>query len=360
MKTAIVHDWLVGGGAERVVEQLHELYPEAPIYTSYCTKEWLDKLDGKVVTGYLQRWPFSKLYKFAPILRQRWFEHLDLTEYDLILSTSGAEAKGVVKAPGTVHIAYIHAATHYYWSRYEDYLKHPGVGVLNPIARLALRLLIGPLRKWDKKAAQRPDHLIANSTYTQQQIKKYYGRDSTVIFPPVAVDRFSSRKSSDRRGFVIAGRQTAYKRFDLAVSACTELGLPLTVIGDGPDHTKLQSMAGETIKFITNATDETIATEFARAGAFIFPGLDDFGIVAVEAMAAGCPVIAYKAGGALDYVVEGKTGAFFSEPTTKSLTQTLARFEPRHYDSASIAAHAATFSSAEFQRAIQQFIAKHS
>lgn len=152
LKVAIVHDWLVGGGAELVVQEMHRMFPEAPIYTSYCSDEWRQKLDGKVVTGWLQRWPFSKLRKYLPLLRIWWFTHLDLSEYDLVISSSGnGEAKGVRVPSTTTHICYCHTPTHFYWRHYDQYLRHPGFGICNPLARLGLRLLVGPLRRWDRK-----------------------------------------------------------------------------------------------------------------------------------------------------------------------------------------------------------------
>ncbi len=327
MKVAIVHDWLIGGGAERVVEALHQMYPDAPIYTSYCSDEWRQRLDNKVVTGPLQRWPFSRLRKYIPFLRIWWFTSLKFDEFDLVISSSGAEAKGIKTGPNTLHVNYCHAPTHYYWSRYDEYLKNPGFGIFDPLARLGLRMLVGPLRRWDYKAAQRPDRIIANSSYTQAQIKKYYNRDSEVVFPPVDVEKFKSHNNRTRSGFVIAGRQTPYKRFDLAVTACTKLQLPLLVIGNGPEHKTLRQLAGPTVSFLPNASDEEVVKAFQHAEGFIFPGVDDFGIVAVEAIAAGCPVIAYKDGGALDYVVPEKTGIFFEKQTVNSLVEALSRFK---------------------------------
>src|SRR3990167_1075767 len=218
MKVAIVSDWLIGGGAERVVLELHRMYPNAPIYTSYATDEWKDKLVGKVITGYLQSWPFSKLRKFIPPLRGFWFSNLNLSEYDLVISSSGAEAKFIKTKPDTKHIAYIHAPTHYYWDRYEQYLRHPGFGMFDWLARFGLKVLVGPMRRWDFQAAQRPDYLIANSNSTRQQIKKYYKRDSVVIHPPVDIEKFKilNKSSNLRSGFMTAGRQTPYKRIGLA------------------------------------------------------------------------------------------------------------------------------------------------
>lgn len=325
MKVAIVHDWLIGGGAEKVVASLHKMYPDAPIYTSYATDEWRQKLDGKVVTGYLQH--LGKVRKYIPFLRGWWFSHLNLKDYDLVISSSGAEAKYARPSVGTLHVAYIHAPTHYYWDRYDEYLKQPGFPTgFNWLARLGLRLLVGPLRKWDFRAAQRPGVLVANSNHTKAKIKQYYGRDSVVVHPPVDVERFANASGQERQGFVVVGRQTPYKKIDLVVQACTKLNLPLTVIGDGPDHKKLTEMSGPSVKFLPAAFDEELVKAISSAEAFIFPNEDDFGISAVEAIAAGTPVIAYKAGGALDYVVEGKTGTFFSEQTAESLATCLQKF----------------------------------
>lgn len=358
MKVAIVHDWFVGGGAERVVYELHKMYPKAPIYTSYCSPQWQERLsDTKVITSYMQRWPFSKIRKFLPPLRAMWFSSLNLDEYDLVISSSGAEAKGVNTNEKTTHISYIHAPTHYYWSRYEDYLANPGFGYLDPLARLGLKLLVGPMRHWDYKAAQRPDYLIANSRYTKDQIRKYYGRDSEVIHPPVDIERFKNHNKStqQRHGFVTAGRQTPYKRIDLAVQAATQLTVPLIVIGKGPDHRRLKKIAGRSVTFLTNVSDEQIAERFGESKAFIFPGVDDFGIVAVEAMAAGTPVIAYKAGGALDYVNKS-TGVFFDEQTAESLAEAMEEASNKTFDHLSIASSAKQFSPKAFVDKVQNYI----
>jgi glycosyltransferase involved in cell wall biosynthesis len=355
-KVAIVHDWLVGGGAELVVEQLHRMYPNAPIYTSYATQEWRDRLDGKVKTSWLQY--LGKIRKYIPYLRILWFTNLRLNNYDLIISSSGAEAKGIKVPKGTKHINYCHAPTHYYWSRYDEYMKHPGFGIFDPLARLGLWLLVKPLRKWDYKAAQRPDYIIANSLHILKEVKKYYGRESTVINPPVYMDRFTKpeNRNQARHGYLIAGRQTPYKRFDLAVAACTKLNLPLTVIGRGPDHKKLRDIAGKTVTFLGHARADVVEQEFAKAKAFLFPGLDDFGITPVEAMASGTPVIAYKAGGALDYVEPGVTGEFFSEQTIESLAQVLKSFNAKKYNSTLIRSKAQKFSKERFKTEFQTYI----
>ncbi|HLG91306.1 MAG TPA: glycosyltransferase [Candidatus Saccharimonadales bacterium] len=382
MKVAIIHDWFVGGGAERVVLELHRMYPKAPIYTAYCNDEWRQKLSStQIITSYMQKWPFSKLRKFLPILRGLWFSRLDLSDYDLVISSSGAEAKFVkagrkngqmvnkkiigkwkmtngksdVKQP--LHISYIHAPTHYYWSRYEEYLAQPGFGFFDPLASLGLKLLVGPMRRWDYKAAQRPDHLIANSNFTKEQIKKHYNRDSYVIHPPVDVDRFKGygKPAEQRHGFVTAGRQAPYKKIDLAVEAATSLKVPLAVIGRGPEHRWLKKLAGRNVTFLTKVSDEDIARHFGEAKAFIFPGVDDFGIVAVEAMAAGTPVIAYRAGGALDYINKD-TGLFFNVQTPESLAKVMDGFSQKTFDHSKITAQAAKFSPRVFQKEIANFI----
>jgi len=359
MKVAIVHDWFVGGGAEKVVYELHKMYPDAPIYTSYCSPQWRQKLGGtKVITSYMQRWPFSKLRKFLPPLRALWFSRLDLSGYDLVISSSGAEAKGVKVKPPAVHINYCHAPTHYYWSRYDDYMAHPGFGAFDWLARIGLKVLLGPMRRWDYKAAQRPHYMIANSSYIQDQITKYYGRKSDVIHPPVDVERFKilNKSSIPRCAFLIAGRQTPYKRFDLAVKACSKLGLPLTVVGDGPDHRRVVKMAGPTITFAGRLDDKQLVEKFQSARAFIFPGVDDFGIVAVEALAAGTPVIAYKDGGALDYVQPGLNGEFFDKQTTESLETALKNFRSESYESSQVQQSAADFAPEVFVRKMSEFI----
>lgn len=350
-KVAIVHDWLVGGGAEKVVEQLHALFPDAPIYTSYCSPEWRNRLDGMVRTGFLQYWPFPQLRKFVPLLRIWWFSRLDLSAYDLVISSSGAEAKGITVTGNTPHVAYIHAPTHYYWSRYDQYMENPGFGKgLNWLARIGLKLLVRPLRSWDYRAAQKPHALIANSSYTQDGILQYYHRKSTVVFPPVDDKKFSTpANKTKRRGFVISGRQVPYKRIDLAIQACSELGLPLTVIGHGPQHAQLQALAADCITFKGYvSSDQEVAKLLSNAEAFLFPGIDDFGIAPVEAMAAGTPVIAYKAGGALDYIVPGKTGEFFEKQTVDSLKQVLQKFDSNKYSVGDIKRQAQRFSNEQF------------
>lgn len=361
MKVAIVCDWLTTiGGAERVVLALHELYPDAPIYTSQYDPSKIDWFQGADVrTTWLQKLPKS-LKKFLPLLRAYAFSRLDLSEYDLVLSSSGAEAKGVKTGPKTSHICYMHSPTHYYWTRPSEYLRRPGFPVgLNWLAKLGLRFIGEPLKEWDKHAAKKPDYIITNSTFTQEMIQKYYKREATVIHPPVDVDRFKLKANPPaRHGFIIAGRQTPYKRFDLAIAACNQLKVPLIVVGNGPDNKRLRKMAGRTITFLSNVNDFTIVEHFQSSLGFIFPNVDDFGIVAVEALAAGTPVIAYKKGGALDYIKDGKNGIFFDTQKPFSLASAIEQLSTKSFNYQSISDSALEFSVQNFKEQIKQFITK--
>jgi len=360
MKIAIVHDWLYGGGAEKVVEELHHLYPDAPVYTSYCTDEWRVRLDGKVITGYLNRWPFTTLRKFLPLVRQWWFDSLDLSEYDVIISSSGnGEARFARARESAIHISYTHTPTHFYWRKYDEYMRQPG---FKPewLVRFGLKTMIGYLRKKDFDAAQKVDHFIANSVHIQGDIGRYYKRDSEVIHPPVNTARFLKKRSSKMNlspRFIMWGRLVPYKRFDLAIEACNKLSLELDIIGDGPEMEKLKAMAGPTVHLHGRASDEELELLAQQADAYLFPGEEDFGISPVEALSAGLPVIAYRAGGALDYVVEGKTGVFFGDQTALSLENAIKRFNPSKFDSHKVALFAITnFDNKIFKQKVEAFV----
>lgn len=324
-KIAIVHDWLTNmGGAEPLVLEIHKLFPKAPIYTSVYDAEKMQAFSHIDVrtTSMQSKLPKKLRYKHVlwPTLRAKAFRELDLSEFDIIISSSTAEAKSVKKTrPGQIHIAYVHTPTRYYWSHYEEFRREFNFGPLTPFIRPFIPYFVKKMRKLDLESTKDIDAFIANSTVTQQRIKKYYKRPSTVVYPPIEVQKFTPPPKGERNGYILWGRHVPYKRFDLAVQACTKLGVPLTVVGSGPDTDRLKSLAGPTVTFTGRVSDEELVRLSHTHKAFLFPNEEDFGMSAVEALAAGLPVIAYKKGGALDIVQEGETGVFFTEQTVDSL-----------------------------------------
>ncbi len=361
LKVAIVCDWLTTmGGAERVILEVHKMYPEAPIYTSSYAPERMPLFaDANVHTSFIQKLPFSSKHQLWPVFRRFYFNRLKLEGYDLVISLSGAEAKAT-RVPDGVHVNYCFSPTHYYWVRPEEYMTANtagGVGFLDPVWRFGLKLLKPWMKRWDYLAAQTPDHIITLSSEVQKRIQKFYNRDSTIIYPPVDVERFAViNKQTKRKGFLIVGRQVHHKRFDLAVEACTKLNLPLKVIGDGPEHEYLKSIAGPTVKFLGRISDAAVAKELQHAEGYIFPQDDDFGIVAVEAMAAETPVAAFKAGGALDIIQPNKTGLFFTEQSVESLNEILKKWDKITWNRNDLKLAASKFSSVNFRNHFRQFV----
>ena len=355
MKVAIVCDWLTNvGGAERVVKSLHELFPDAPIYTSQYNPEAIDWFkDADVRTGWLDHLP-RHMHKFFPLLRCIYFSRLNLSEYDLVISSTGAEAKAVKARPGALNVSYMHAPTQYYWSLYDDYIKNPGFGWLDPLVRLALKLLIKPMRRLDKKFAGRPDYIISNSHYIQDEIKKYYGRDSTVIFPPVSVEKFSAAPPQKREGFVVTSRQVPWKRLDIAVKACREAREKLVLVGDGSEHDRLVALAENDplVTFLPTQGYDGLARALKSAEGYIFPSYEPFGIAPVEALSAGTPLIAYGAGGALDYVKDGGNGILFKEQTVDSLVEALKKFRLATFNETIVKNSALPFSDDAFKQQV--------
>jgi glycosyltransferase involved in cell wall biosynthesis len=356
MKLALVHDWLNQmGGAEDVLEHLIRYYPDAPVYTSLFAPDlmpdhyqqwdirtlWTDRLPG-IHTGqqrYLLAYPLA-------------FGGLDLSEYDVVLSNKSGFCHGIRTGPNALHICYCLAPTRYVWD-VKAYLERESFGLsVQMAARLAARVL----KRWDYAAAQRVDHFIAISTEIQARIRHHYGRESAIIYPPAEVaERFTPTPAHDDY-FLVVSRLIPYKRIDLAVQACTQLGLPLLVGGKGRDRERLKAMAGPTVQFLGFVPDDDLPDLFARCRAFIFPGLEDFGITPVQAQAAGRPVIAFKGGGALDTVIPGKTGVFFEEPTVESLIHALQNLDEHDYDPAVIRQHAMQFDSSVFEDAITTYV----
>ncbi len=361
MKVAIVCDWLTNvGGAEKVLLAIHQMYPEAPIYTSqYNPKgiDWFD--DAEVKTGWMQIFPAS-LRRFLAPLRQIYFNHLDLSDYDVIISVTGAEAKSVKKGDA-VHFCYCHVPTQYYWEMYDDYVKNPGFGkILNPIVRFFFKLFVNPLRKADFKSAQKPDYFITISKYASEMIKKHYKRDSVVIAPGVEIEKFTNKVTpkTERSGFVHYSRQVSWKRQDLAIRACIKAGEKLTIIGDGPEHEKMVEIAGDSplIKFIPTQKIDGLLRALNSAEAFIFPSMEPFGIAPVEALASGCPVIAYQKGGAADYVIDGKNGIFFEKQSVDSVVKAIKKFKKQSFKRADIVKSAQGFDVVCFKKKIESFV----
>lgn len=357
MKVALVCDWLTNvGGAEKVLLELHKLYPEAPIYTSKYDKKGIDWfLDADVRTGWLQIFP-TFCRRFLGPLRQKWFERLDLAEYDLVISVTGAEAKAV-KAPNGRHICYCHVPTQYYWQMYDEYVKNPGFGWLNPLVRVCFKWLVGPLKKADFRAAQKVDEFVTISEYAKGLIQKYYKREARVVHPPVEIEAFGARDHVDQASYYITtSRQVTWKRIDLAVKACVKLRRKLVVIGEGPEHNSLVKMADSGVEFLPVMQRDELAEYLRGAKGYLFPSLEPFGIAPVEALAAGCPVIAFGQGGALDYVKDGKNGVVFEKQTVSALVEAMRRFEGLKFDRAKIAQSAAGFSAERFDAEIRELI----
>ncbi len=355
MRVAIVHDWLnQKGGAEAVLETLVEMYPQAPVYTSMYWPQAMPRQyrSWDIRTSFMNKLPLVKRYHqpFLPLYPLA-FESFDFTGYDLVISNKSGFCHGVITSPDTLHICYCLTPTRFLWN-YHEYVQREGVPRL---ARLALPPFLNYLRLWDQAAANRVDHFVAISRTVQRRIAKTYRRDAAIIYPPVDTNRFAPSSSHDDY-FLIVSRLIPYKRIDLAVRAFNKLGLPLVVIGDGRDRDSLQALAESNIQFLGRVSDEAIGDYLARCRAFVFPGQEDFGIAPVEAQAAGRPVIAYAAGGALDTVRDGVTGTFFYEQTPEALIETVRDFDETGYDPAVIRRHAEQFDKRVFKERLSAFI----
>jgi len=355
MKVAIVHDYLnQAGGAERVVGTLHTMFPEAPIFTTILDRGslWEVLRDADIRTSWMQKLPLLKRHFKAYLLFYPGaIERFDLREYDLVISSSSAFGKAAITRKDAVHICYCHTPMRFVWD-YERYMEREQYG--SPV-RAVLVPVLRRFRKWDVKTAVRPDTYVANSTVVADRIRRFYGRESVIVPPPVAVQRFTpGNKVEDF--YLIVSRLNPYKRVDLVVKAFNDLGHPLVIIGDGPDRVALERMAKPNIKFLGRLPDPEVADYYARCRALIFPGDEDFGIVPLEANAAGRPVIAYKAGGALDTVVNGQTGIFFQELTPESLSEAVLCAEKTTWNSAAIRKHAEDYAEPHFRERFMRVV----
>lgn len=368
LQVALVYDRLnKWGGAERVLLTLHKLFPDAPLYTSIYDKKrapWASVFNVK--TSFLQNFPFAMNHELFAVLMPLAFESFSFDEYDLVISITSEAAKGIITKPKTKHICYCLTPIRYLWSGYDEYFK-------NPILRFLSKPAVSYLKFWDKIAAQRPDTYIAISKEVQGRIRKYYGRDSEVIYPSVDFQKtqntqlariseyqnirlsdFPSHRSTEfseysGRYFLIVSRLVPYKKIDLAVKAFNSLGLPLKIIGAGSEFNKLKNMAKSNIEFLGYLTDKELVGYYKDCRALIFPGVEDFGLTILEAQNFGKPVIAFRGGGALETIVEGKTGLFFDEQTIESLNKTIKQFNNLTIDPRDCIQQASKFSFEKFK-----------
>ncbi|MEM6625331.1 MAG: glycosyltransferase [Pseudomonadota bacterium] len=362
MRTAFIHYWLTKmRGGERVLETLSEMLPDADIFTHVLDRKNISSqlLSHNIDTTFIDKLPFARTHyqKYLPLM-PRALEELDLQDFDLVISSESGPAKGVIPRPDALHVCYCHTPMRYIWDHYNPYLRNAGFAT-----RIAFPHIAHKLRMLDVSSAARVDVFAANSNHVAKRLEKYYRRDSVVVHPPVDVDAFSPVESHEvEDAYLAAGELVAYKRFDIAVEAFTKSGRKLVVIGDGEERKTLEKMAGPNIEFRGRVPFEELKSAFAKHRALVFPGEEDFGIVPVEVMASGRPVIAYGRGGALDTVNEETSGVFFDEATADSLNNAIERFE-REFEPAfkplKAIQHARQFSPEVFKSAFRDLLAAH-
>ena len=355
MKVALVHDYLNQyGGAERVLDELHAIWPEAPVYASIYNPTRMPERyrHWDIRTSHLNRLPFAKhKHQALLFLLPQAFESFDLDDYDLVVSSSSGFAHGVLTRPQTLHVCYCHSPPRFLWD-YHNYARHEGLG---RAARLLVEGSLASLRVWDRVAADRADAWISTSRLVRSRIARFYAKPSVVIPPPVRVSRFTLGTEPGAY-FLMLMRLVGWKRPEIVVQACTRLGLPLVVAGDGRDAAELRRVAGPTVRFVGRVDDGQMCALYRDCKALILPSEEDFGITPLEAMAAGRPVIAYGHGGVLDTVIPETTGLFFEEQSAEALADVLGRFDTWDFDPTVIRSQAEQFDSAIFAERIGQFV----
>lgn len=359
MKSALVHDWLIGmGGGEKVLQAINEIYP-SPIYTLVKNEQNLNPAflaDKSIDTSFLQKLPFAKKFHryFLPFYPLA-IEQFDLSKYDIVLSTSHAVAKGALTHSQQLHLCYCFTPMRYAWDLYHQYLS--GVsGIQRKLAKVFLHYL----RNWDINSVSRVDHFACISKYIQRRIQKIYGRESTVIYPPVATHLYDCTEKKEDF-YLTASRMVPYKKIDLIVEAFSKTpDRRLVVIGDGPEMKKVKAKATSNIEILGHTSDACMKEYLQKAKAFVFAAEEDFGIIVVEAQAAGTPVIAFGKGGSLETIQEGKTGIFYDEQTVPSLIEAVNKFERQEekFVPSQIKAHAESFSEERFKREFKAFVEK--
>ena len=356
VKVAIVHDWLVSyRGGEKVLQSLLDLFPNAPIYTLFYDRNQLpDSFHNReiIYPKWLNKFRLvRKLFlPFYPAI----IESFDLSSYDVIISTSSCVAKGVIPRPGAHHVCYVHSPMRYVWDQRFSYL--PTIRSIPGLA-FAFECMSNYLRLWDVMSTNRVDTLISNSSFVQSRIRQYYRRESQVIHPPVAVDRFKIRQLGRPRDYLLAaGAMVPYKRFDLAIQACERAEVRLIVAGDGPEFKNLKRHAGRYTEFVNAPSDDRLTELMQGAKALLFPGVEDFGIIGIEAMASGTPIIAFDQGGAKDFVVHEKTGLFFSDQSVSALVDAIERLNAVTFNEQAVSNHAMTFSAERFKSEFWQAV----
>ena len=353
MKIALIHDYIVSyGGAEKTFKVLTEIFPDAEIYTLFYNPAIVKKLklgeEREIHTSFLQKFPgflrkkYQILLPFLPIAA----ETLDFRDFDVVISSSFSFSKGIITRPKTTHISYCHTPTRYLWDKSRR------------------KFILHYFRVWDRQASERVDEFIASSKTVQDRIRKYYKRESTVIYPPVEIPNSNFEFQNDSQNsefYLIVSQLRKYKRIDLAVDAFNKLGLELVIIGDGPEKRRLKRMAKKNVKILGWQPEEIVADYYKNCAAFVFSGEDDFGIAPVEAMSFGKPVLAYRKGGATETVIEGKTGEFFDFENSAILADCVRRFRAKkagYYDAKFISEHAKKFSKDRFKKEISEFVNK--
>jgi len=357
VQVALVHDYLVQGlrGAERVLAVLHGLWPKAPVYTLVYDPEAMgpEFAGWDIRTSFMQRLPGGvKHYQKLIALMPAAIDRLRLGEYDLVISDSSAWAKSAPQREGATHVCYCYSPARFLWHWSEEYVSSLPAGRL---ARRVARALIPRLRRWDKRTAQRPTHLLAISQIVRERIRRYWERDAEIIHPPVDTGSFLP-EDCDEDFYLVVAALNAYKKVDLAIEAFTELGKPLVVIGDGPLRRQIEQRAGPTVKLLGKVSEEELRRYCARCRAFVMPQEEDFGLAPVEAMSAGRPVIAYGGGGALETVLADETGVFFPEQTPASLVAAVQRFETLAFDKTRCRQRALEFDTERFKERFSAYV----